>query len=73
MCHEDDYEYNIQEITRLVIGLQLPPLLSTMFMEMTRFTPAVMVRYYRYKCIIDCMFMEDIETVVESHKKLFDE
>ena len=73
MCHEDDYEYNIQEITRLVIGLQLPPLLSTLFMEMTRFTPAVMVRYYRYKCIIDCMFMEDIETVVESHKGLFDE
>ena len=35
--------------------------------------PTVMVRYYRYQCIIDCLFMEDIETVVESHKKLFDE
>lgn len=40
---------------------------------MTRFTRTVMVRYYRYQCIIDCLFMEDIETVVESHKKLFDE
>ena len=56
-----------------IIGLQLPPLLSSLFLEMTRFTRTVMVRYYRYQCIIDCLFMEDIETVVESHKKLFDE
>lgn len=73
MCNEDDYEYSIQDVTRLIIGLQLPPLLSSLFLEMTRFTRTVMVRYYRYQCIIDCLFMEDIETVVESHKKLFDE
>ena len=35
------------------IGLQLPPLLSSLFLEMTRFTRTVMVRYYRYQCIID--------------------
>lgn len=72
MCNEDDYEYSIQDVTRLIIGLQLPPLLSSLFLEMTRFTRTVMVRYYRYQCIIDCLFMEDIETVIESHKKLFD-
>ncbi|MBQ9210190.1 MAG: hypothetical protein IJ153_00675 [Clostridia bacterium] len=73
MCREDDYDYSIQDVTRIIIGLQLPPLLSSMFLEMTRFTRAVMVRYYRYQCIIDCLFMEDIETVVESHRLLFDE
>ena len=72
MCKEDDYDYSIQDVTRLIVGLQLPPPLSALFLDMTRFTRTVMVKYLRYQCIIDCMFMEDIDTVVEAHPKMFD-
>ena len=73
MCNDDSYVYSIQDVTRIVIGLQLPPPLSALFLDMTGFTRAVMVKYLKYQCIMDCLFMEDIENVVESHKKLFDE
>lgn len=73
MCNDDSYRYSIQDITRIVIGLELPPPLSALFLEMTGFTRAVMVSYYQYQCIIDCLFMEDIETVVDTHKNLFNE
>lgn len=73
MCKEDDYDYTIQDVTRLIVGLQLPPPLSALFLDMTRFTRTVMVKYLRYQCIIDCMFMEDIDTVVEAHPKMFDQ
>lgn len=72
MCNEDDYDYSIQDVTRIIIGLELPPPLSALFLDMTGFSRAVMVKYYRYQCIIDCMFMEDIETVVETHRALFE-
>ena len=32
-----------------------------------------MVKYYRYQCIIDCMFMDDIYQIVETHHALFDQ
>ena len=73
MCNDDSYVYSIQDVTRIVIGLQLPPPLSALFLDMTGFTKAVMVKYLKYQCIMDCLFTEDIENVVESHKKLFDE
>ena len=73
MCHDDSYQYSIQDVTRIVIGLELPPVLSALFLEMTGFTRAVMIRYLQYQCIIDCFFMEDIDTVVESHRNLFNE
>ncbi len=73
MCHDDTYRYSIQDVTRIVIGLELPPGLSSLFLEMTGFTRAVMVSYLQYQCIIDCLFMEDIETVVDTHKNLFNE
>lgn len=72
MCKDDDFKYSIQEATRLVVGLQLPPPLSALFLDMIGFTRAVMVKYYRYQCIIDCMFMDDIYEITESHKMLFD-
>ena len=72
MCKDDDFKYSIQEATRLVVGLQLPPPLSALFLDMIGFTRAVMVKYYRYQCIIDCMFMDDIYEITESHKTLFD-
>lgn len=71
MCTDDYFNYSIQDVTRLVIGLQLPPPLSSMLLELTRFPRSVMARYYRYQCIIDCLFMEDIETIVETHPQLF--
>ncbi len=58
---------------RLVIGLALPPLLSALLLEMTGFTRSVMVRYIRQQCVIDCMFTEDIETVIKTNPALFDE
>ncbi len=72
MCNDDSFQYSIQDVTRLCIGLELPPPLSVLLLDMTGFTRAVMVKYLRYQCIIDCMFMEDIDTVVKSHRKLFD-
>ena len=71
MCTDDNFDYSIEDVTRLVIGLQLPPPLSALLLELTRFPRSVMTRYYRYQCIIDCLFMEDIETVIETHPKLF--
>lgn len=70
MCNDEDFVYTIQEVTRLVIGLQLPPPLSSMLLELARFPRTAMVRYYQYQCIIDCLFMDDIETVVKAHPKL---
>ena len=67
------YDYSIQDVTRIIIGLQLPPPLSAIFLDMTKFTRAVMVQYLRYQCIIDCLFMEDIQDVVDTHRALFDE
>ncbi len=73
MCHDDDFHFSIQDIMRLVIGLALPPLLSALLLEMTGFTRSVMVRYIRQQCVIDCMFTEDIETVIKTNPALFDE
>ena len=73
MCKDDDFRYTIQEVTRLVVGLQLPPPLSALFMDTIGFTRTVMVKYYRYQCIIDCMFMDDISQIVETHQALFDQ
>lgn len=73
MCNEDTFRYTIQDVTRIVIGLELPPPLSALFLEMTGFTRAVMISYYQYQCIIDCLFMEDIETVEKTHANLFNE
>ena len=73
MCNDDTYRYSIQDVTRIVIGLELPPPLSALFLEMTGFTRAVMVSYYQYQCIIDCLFMENIEAVTDTHKNLFNE
>ncbi len=73
MCKDDDFRYTIQEVTRLVVGLQLPPPLSALFMDTIGFTRTVMVKYYRYQCIIDCMFMDDIYQIVETHQALFDQ
>lgn len=72
MCREKNFPYDIKQITRLVIGLKLPPALSAIFMELVGFSKAAMIRYYRYQCIIDCLFMDDIETVVEAHRELFE-
>ena len=72
MCKDRDFKYDIQQVTRLVIGLHLPPLLSSMLLELTGFSRASMARHYRYQCIIDCMFMDDMETVLDTHADLFD-
>ena len=73
MCKDDDFRYTIQEVTRIIVGLQLPPPLSALFMDTIGFTRTVMVKYYRYQCIIDCMFMDDIYQIVETHHALFDQ
>lgn len=72
MCKDDNYRYSIQDVTRLVVGLRLPPPLSALFLDIVGFTRTIMVRYYRYQCIIDCMFMDDIYAITETHKQLFD-
>lgn len=72
MCKDDNYRYSIQDVTRLVVGLRLPPPLSALFLDIVGFTHTIMVRYYRYQCIIDCMFMDDIYAITETHKQLFD-
>ena len=71
MCKDNSFPYDIQQATMLVVGLSLPPLLSSVFLELIGFNKAVMLRYYRYQCIIDCMFMDDLETVIETHRELF--
>ena len=48
MCKDDDFMYSIQDMTRLVVGLQLPPPLSALYLDIVGFTRAVMVKYYRY-------------------------
>ena len=40
-------------------------------METIGFTRTVMIRYYRYQCIIGSMYMDDLETIVETHQDLF--
>lgn len=71
MCKDNAFPYNIQQATMIVVGLSLPPLLSSLFLDLIGFNKSVMLRYYRYQCIIDCMFMDDLETVIETHKDLF--
>ncbi len=71
MCKKDDYRYSIEDVTRIIIGLQMPPPLSALFLEVTGFPRTVMMRYYRYLCLIECCFMDDIEVVISSHPKLF--
>ncbi len=73
MCQDNSFPYDVEQITKLVVGLSLPPLLSDMLMETMGFTKTVMLRYYRYQCIIDCMFMDDLETVMETHRELFEQ
>ena len=55
----------------LVVGLKIPPMLSSVFLDMIGFNKAVMLRYYRYQCIIDCMFMDDLEDIMKTHEDLF--
>lgn len=71
MCNDDAFDYDIKQVTRLVVGLRLPPLLSSYFLEVLGFPRTVMIRYIRYQCIIDCMFMDDINMIVETHDRLF--
>lgn len=73
MCQDNSFPYDVEQITKLVVGLSLPPLLSAMLLETMGFTKTVMLRYYRYQCIIDCMFMDDLETVMETHRELFEQ
>ena len=46
----------------------MPPLLSAAFMELTGFGTAVMTRYLRYQCIIACMFMDELDDVINSNR-----
>ena len=46
--------------------------LSAAFMEQTGFGTAVMTRYLRYQCIIACMFMDELDDVINSNRKLFE-
>lgn len=73
MCQDNSFPYDVEQITKIVVGLSLPPLLSAMLLETMGFTKTVMLRYYRYQCIIDCMFMDDLETVMETHRELFEQ
>jgi len=73
MCQDNSFPYDVEQITKLVVGLSLPPLLPAMLMETMGFTKTIMLRYYRYQCIIDCMFMDDLETVMETHRELFEQ
>lgn len=72
MCSDDSFRYDIRQITRIVISLHMPPLLSAAFMELTGFGTAVMTRYLRYQCIIACMFMDELNDVINSNRKLFE-
>lgn len=72
MCSDDNFRYDIRQITRIVISLHMPPLLSAAFMEQTGFGTAVMTRYLRYQCIIACMFMDELDDVINSNRKLFE-
>ncbi len=72
MCSDDSFRYDIRQITRIVISLHMPPLLSAAFMELTGFGTAVMTRYLRYQCIIACMFMDELDDVINSNRKLFE-
>ena len=72
MCSDDNFRYDIRQITRIVISLHMPPLLSAAFMELTGFGTAVMTRYLRYQCIIACMFMDELNDVINSNGKLFE-
>ncbi len=71
MCSDNTFRYDIRQITRLAVGLSMPPPLSGLFMEMTGFPRMMMVNYYRYECIIQYLYMEDMETVEESHREMF--
>lgn len=73
MCQDNSFPYDVEQITKIVVGLSLPPLLPAMLLETMGFTKTVMLRYYRYQCIIDCMFMDDLETVMETHRDLFEQ
>ena len=72
MCSDDNFRYDIRQITRIVISLHMPPLLSAALMEQTGFGTAVMTRYLRYQCIIACMFMDELDDVINSNRKLFE-
>ena len=72
MCSDDSFRYDIRQITRIVISLHMPPLLSAAFMELTGFGTAVMTRYLRYQCIIACMFMDELDDVINSNRKLLE-
>lgn len=72
MCRDKNFRFSIQDVTRLVVGLSLPPALSSLLLETIGFTRSVMVKYYRYQCIMDCMFMDDIEDIVNAYKDLFE-
>ena len=65
MCNENTFRYSIQQVTRLAVGLHMPPPLSALFLEMAGFTHMMMINYYRYECIIVYMWHEDIEKVQE--------
>ena len=71
MCNRDDYNYSIEDVTRIIIGLQMPPPLSSLFLEATGFPRTVMMRHYRYLCLIECCFMDDIDAVISSHQAMF--
>lgn len=73
MCKDDNFRYSVQQVTRLVVGLRLPPPLSGLLLESIGFTRTIMARHHRYQCIIDCMFMDDIYQIVDTHKDMFDE
>lgn len=65
----------IMGLDTLICSLDLdekPPLLSAAFMELTGFGTAVMTRYLRYQCIIACMFMDELDDVINSNRKLLE-
>lgn len=70
MCSDNTFRYDIRQVTRLAVGLSMPPPLSGLFMEMVGFPRMMMLNYYRYECIIQYLYLEDMETVEESHKEL---
>ncbi len=71
MCGNNNFRYTIKQVTRLVVGLGMPPALSLMFLEMAGFNQAKMLSHYDYQCVILYMWMDGIEKVEESCPKLF--
>lgn len=72
MCQDEGHRFSIQDATKIIIGLRMPPPLSSRFLEVIGFPRTVMMKYYRYQCIIDCLFMDGVQSVIETHKSLFE-